>query len=96
MVYYVYILKCSDDTYYPGITSELWKRFEKHESGEYFGSYTSTRLPVSLEYYCSFTNVEQAIETEKRIKKWSQAKKKALIDGDYHKLPNLAKKKFKE
>ncbi|KSA15154.1 putative endonuclease containing a URI domain [Maribacter dokdonensis DSW-8] len=36
-----------------------------------------------------------AIETEKRIKKWSQAKKNALIAGEYEKLPNLAKKKFR-
>ncbi|MEE3225405.1 MAG: GIY-YIG nuclease family protein, partial [Bacteroidota bacterium] len=36
-----------------------------------------------------------AIEFEKKIKKWSQAKKEALIDGKYEKLPNLAKKRFK-
>ncbi len=86
---------CSDDTYYTGITNNLSRRVEEHESGKYFNSYTARRLPVQLVYYCSFTNVEIAIEKEKQIKKWSKAKKEALINGDYEKLPNLAKKKFR-
>jgi putative endonuclease len=45
-------------------------------------------------FYGTFTNAELAIATEKQIKKWSKAKKEALINGDYEKLPNLAKKKF--
>jgi len=48
-----------------------------------------------LVFYCEFTNVEIAIETEKQLKKWSRVKKEALIDGEFEKLPNLAKKKFK-
>tara|TARA_Y100000815_G_C12939477_1_gene348635 strand:+ start:222 stop:368 length:147 start_codon:yes stop_codon:yes gene_type:complete len=48
-----------------------------------------------LVYYCEFTEPELAIEFEKRIKKWSQAKKEALINGEFEKLPNLAKKRFK-
>jgi putative endonuclease len=39
-------------------------------------------------------DIEQAIAFEKKIKKWSQAKKLALIEGRYKDLPNLAKKKF--
>ena len=46
-------------------------------------------------YYCEFTEPDLAIEFEKRIKKWSQVKKVALINGNYEKLPNLAKKRFK-
>ncbi|MGY6647495.1 GIY-YIG nuclease family protein [Wenyingzhuangia sp. IMCC45574] len=95
MIYYVYILYCSDNTYYTGITNNLNRRVEEHETGKHFNSYTSRRLPVQLVYYCSFTNPEVAIAKEKQIKKWSKAKKEALIDGEYEKLPNLAKKKFK-
>ena len=40
-------------------------------------------------------DIEQAIAFEKKIKKWSQAKKIALIEGRYEDLPNLAKKNFK-
>jgi|TARA_R110000744_G_C18989920_1_gene520433 putative endonuclease len=92
--YYVYILECADKTFYTGITSNITERFESHQSGTYKDSYTSKRRPVELIFYCEFTNPNMAIETEKKIKKWSQAKKQALIDGEYDKLPNLAKKKF--
>mgnify|MGYP003673746862 FL=1 len=61
---------------------------------ENLDSYTFSRRPLHLVYYCEFTNVELAIETEKQIKKWSKAKKEALINADYDALPNLAKKKF--
>ena len=94
-VYNVYILRCRDKTYYIGITSDLWERVEQHQSGKYNNSYRSSRRPIELVYYCEFTEPELAIEFEKRIKKWSQAKKEALINGEFEKLPNLAKKRFK-
>jgi putative endonuclease len=68
----------------------------EHQSGKHYGSYTFNRRPVWLMYYAEFTDVNRAIATEKQIKKWSKAKKQALIDGKYEKLPNLAKKKFKK
>ncbi|PCH52514.1 MAG: hypothetical protein COC22_03920 [Flavobacteriaceae bacterium] len=92
--YYVYILKCSDKTYYTGITSQLSKRINEHSTGKHFGSYTYYRRPIELVYYCKFTNVEQAIEMEKQLKKWSRAKKEALINNEFEKLPNLSKKNF--
>ena len=93
-IYFVYILKCSDESYYTGITSNLNKRILEHQSGKYSDSYTSSRLPVELVFYADFTNVGMAIEFEKKIKKWSRAKKEALINDEFDKLPNLAKKKF--
>lgn len=92
---YVYILKCADDTYYTGVTSNLERRIIEHQTGKYQNSYTSTRRPLELVFYCEFTDINIAIEKEKQIKKWSQAKKEALISGNYDALPNLAKKKFK-
>jgi len=92
--YYVYILSCSDKTYYTGVTSDLTERLESHQRGKYANSYTYSRRPVELVYYCEFTEPMKAIAFEKRIKKWSRKKKKALIDGEYDKLPNRAKKKF--
>ena len=95
-MYCVYILLCSDETFYTGITSNLVKRLNEHQSGKHFGSYTFFRRPVELKFYAEFTEVERAIAMEKQIKKWSKAKKQALIDGNYKDLPNLAKKKFNE
>ena len=93
-VYYVYILKCSDQTFYTGITSNLSKRIVEHNNGKHKNSYTFKRRPLTLEFYAEFTNVNIAIENEKQIKKWSKAKKQALINGEFEKLPNLSKKKF--
>jgi putative endonuclease len=92
---YVYILKCSDKTYYTGVTSNLTQRIFQHESGFYPDCYTFKKRPVELVFYCEFTDINIAIEKEEQIKKWSQAKKEALINDDYDSLPNLAKKKFK-
>ena len=52
----------------------------------------TNRRPLKLVYFCNFMDIEQAINFEKKIKKWSQAKKKALIEGRFEDLPNLAKK----
>lgn len=93
--YYVYILKCSDNTFYTGVTSNIDKRLTEHIDGKHKNSYTFNRRPLSLEFYAEFSNVQQAITKEKQIKKWSQKKKVALINGDFDSLPNLAKKKFR-
>ena len=91
---FVYILKCSDTSYYTGVTSNLTSRMFKHNTGFYPDSYTFSKRPLSLVFYCEFTDINLAIETEKQIKKWSRAKKEALINGDFDLLVNLAKKKF--
>jgi len=95
-IYYVYILKCSDDSYYTGITSNLSNRLFEHRSGKHIDSYTFKRRPLELMFYCEFTEVGLAIDTEKQIKKWSRAKKEALINGEFERLSNLAKKKFRK
>jgi putative endonuclease len=92
--YYVYILECSDQTYYTGITSDLNKRIKQHCSGYDKQAYTYRRRPLKLMYFTTFSEVGIAIEFEKRIKKWSRKKKEALIASEYDKLPNLSKKKF--
>ncbi|WP_073178912.1 GIY-YIG nuclease family protein [Flagellimonas flava] len=93
-IFYVYILKCADQTYYTGVTSNLTNRIKQHTEGKYQNSYTFFRRPIILVYFSEFTCIKTAIEKEKQIKKWSKAKKEALIQENYHLLPNLAKKKF--
>ena len=88
--YFVYILECSDRSYYTGITSNLEKRINEHNSGIH-GGYTSRRLPVTLVYSCRFTDVNEAIGREKQIKGWSRKKKEALIKGDFETLVGLSK-----
>lgn len=92
--YYVYILLCSDGTYYTGVTSNLANRIQQHQVGYYPNSYTFKRRPIQQKYYCEFTNVWKAIDFEKQLKKWSKVKKIAFINGKSDLLPELAKKTF--
>ena len=73
---YVHISKCSDKTYYTGVTSNLTQRIFQHESGFFTGSYTHSRRSLKLVFYAEFTDITLAIDSEKQIKKWSKAKKK--------------------
>ncbi|MFC6861214.1 GIY-YIG nuclease family protein [Zunongwangia atlantica] len=88
--YYVYILKCSDSSFYTGITNNLNARLQQHQSGFNKNAYTFKRRPVKLEFYQKFKDVLQAIYFEKKIKKWSRAKKQALILGDWDMIQILA------
>jgi len=65
--YYVYILKCSDESYYTGITNNLEKRFNLHQFGFNKGSYAYNRRPLTLEFHQEFNDVLQAIYFEKKI-----------------------------
>ena len=67
----------------------------QHQLAFYPDCYTVSRRPVELVFYAEFTNIEFAIDKEKQIKKWSRAKKEALINGEYDAIPNLTKKHFK-
>ncbi|KGD68552.1 GIY-YIG nuclease family protein [Flavobacterium aquatile] len=91
---YVYILKCADDSYYTGVTSNLQQRMFQHDTAFYPDCYTATKRPLELVFYAEFTDINLAFEKEKQIKKWSRLKKEALINGNYDALTNLAKKNF--
>ena len=89
---FVYILECSDGSYYTGSTrSSLERRLDEHNSGS-FGGYTSSRRPVRLVYSEAFANITDAIKAERQIKGWGRNKKRALIDGDFDRLKLLSKR----
>ena len=91
--YFVYILRCADGSYYTGITNNVERRLGEHEAG-HPGSYTYTRRPFQLVYTEHFRYVLDAIAWEKHVKRWSRAKKEALIAGDWEKLPILARSAY--
>ena len=91
---YVYILLCSDGSYYTGVTSDLEKRLIQHNTGYFTTCYTFYSRPLQLVFYEGFISIVKSIEIEKQIKKWSRKKKEALIRGDYDLLKELAKKKI--
>ena len=90
--YYVYILKCSDGSYYTGITNYLEKRIYEHQAGLVSKCYTHNRRPLKCVYSADFNDVGLAIQSEKQIKGWGRKKKEALIKGDYKNLKILAKR----
>ncbi len=92
--YYVYILECSDKSYYTGVTNNLEVRVNQHNAREDTSSYVYSRRPVKLVWSTHFNSIENAIALEKKIKSWSRAKKEALIAGNFEALKALAKKKF--
>ncbi len=94
MNYYVYILKCSDSKYYTGITNNLERRLNEHNEGINKSCYTYTRRPLKLVYKANFTNPEEAIKWEKKIKNWSRKKKEALMTESWDNLVEFSKSKF--
>ncbi len=86
---WVYILKCSDGSYYTGSTTDIDSRMHEHESGVYDG-YTAARRPVKLVWSDDFPDSDQAFDVERQIKGWTRSKKEALIRGDFTLLHELA------
>jgi putative endonuclease len=78
-MYYLYILKCADKTLYTGITTDLKRRLEEHNSLKLGARYTKIRRPVVLVYSKKFRNRSEASIEEARIKKLSRSEKLKLI-----------------
>jgi putative endonuclease len=89
--YYVYILLCSDDSYYVGMTNDLERRLIQHQGKTSKFTYTSTRLPISLVWYLQYTNPTEAISIEKQIKGWTRRKKESLINENWQDLVEFSK-----
>ncbi len=87
---WVYILECSDASYYTGSTIDLQGRLVKHGEGA-VSSWTASRLPVKLVFQQDFYTMDEAINAERQIKGWSRAKKEALMAGNFDLLVELAK-----
>ncbi len=87
---YVYILKCSDDSFYTGSTRNIEKRVWEHNQG-LGANYTKDRLPVKVVFCEQFERIEDAFFREKQIQGWSRKKKIALIERRYFDLIELSK-----
>jgi putative endonuclease len=87
---WVYILKCSDGSYYTGSTVDLQQRLAAHNA-KIINGYTAKRLPVELVYCCEMPTIHDAFLRERQIKGWSRKKKEALINGEWDKLVEYSK-----
>ncbi|MBU1424714.1 MAG: GIY-YIG nuclease family protein [Gammaproteobacteria bacterium] len=91
-MFWVYMLRCSDGSYYTGHTDYLEARIGLHQSGECDG-YTQSRLPVELIWSQECCTREEALAAEMQIKGWSRKKKEALMRGDWAEVSRLAHSK---
>ena len=80
MSYFVYILECSDGSLYTGITTDIIKRLDEHNTKDTGAKYTKARRPVKLLYKESSENRSTASKREYAIKKLTRLKKLQLID----------------
>ncbi len=87
---YMYILRCSDGSYYTGSTNNVEMRLYQHQNGK-GAKYTKKRLPIKLVYVEEFERMDEAFYREKQIQGWSKKKKSALIAGDFDRLSHLSK-----
>ena len=87
--YHVYMLRCSDGSYYVGHTNDLEQRLAAHERGAIEG-YTLSRRPVELVFSDRFSTRLEAFRRERQIKGWSMFRKEALIKGDWDGLVGLS------
>ena len=91
MAFHVYILKCSDGSFYTGHTDNLERRLFEHQQKVHGSCYTASRLPVKLVFQECFPSREEALASEMQIKGWSRKKKQALIDHNWELISKLAK-----
>ena len=89
----VYILRCSDGSFYVGSTWDLERRLGQHNLG-LGAAYTKRRRPVELAWSVEYDRVDEAYAAEKRIGGWSRAKRQALIDGHTELLPGLSSRSW--
>lgn len=79
-MYYLYILRCSDNSFYCGQTNNLQRRIKEHNSNDSKSAiYTKIRRPVKLVYFEKYKTIQEAMKREFEIKKWPKVKKEALV-----------------
>ena len=84
----------ADGAYYVGLTSDVPSRVEIHDAGK-GPRFTAIRRPVTLAYSKPFETQAQARQREIQLKKWSRAKKEALIAGDMNRLHDLSVRRIR-
>jgi putative endonuclease len=89
-LYYVYMLRCFDGTFYIGVTNDIHRRFHEHCTGYLESSYTHSRRPLQLVYAGEFERIIDAIAFEKQLKGWGHRKKRAFAERDWPLLKRLA------
>lgn len=81
--YYVYMLQCFDGTFYVGVTNDIERRYGEHCYGIDPMCYTFNRRPLQLAYVGEFGEILDALDFEKKLKRWTHRKKRAFAQGKW-------------
>ncbi len=95
-LYYVYMLRCFDGTFYVGMTNDVERRVGEHRFGLDPDCYTYNRRPLVVAHVSEFQWVQEAIAWEKHVKGWSHRKKRAFAEGAWADLKRYARGKNKK
>lgn len=83
-MWFVYLLRCSDNSLYCGITNNLNRRIDEHNSSSKGAKYTKNRRPVTLVYSASVENRSEASKLEAKIKKMTKKQKEEMAERGGH------------
>lgn len=88
-MYYLYLLRCTDNSLYCGQTKDLQRRVKEHNDDDSKSKYTRARRPVKLVYFEKYSTLQKVMRREIQIKRWTKAKKEALVKGGSRLLKRL-------
>ncbi|KKP61724.1 MAG: hypothetical protein US48_C0009G0005 [Candidatus Levybacteria bacterium GW2011_GWA2_37_36] len=88
-MYFIYLLRCSDNSLYCGQTKNLKRRIKEHNSNDSKSKYTRARRPVKLVYFEKYKTINKALKREFEIKKMTKGKKEELIINLQNNLNHL-------
>jgi len=79
-IWYFYVVQCSDNTLYAGVTTNINRRIQEHNTNNLGAKYTKTRRPVKLIYHKFFENRSTAQKAEYKFKKLTRKQKEKIIN----------------
>ena len=80
MKWFLYILQCSDGTYYTGVTTDMKRRLHEHNNSNRGAKYTKTRRPVKLIYFSEYESRSSAQKAEYKFKQLTRKQKESIIN----------------
>ena len=78
-MWFVYIIKCADETLYTGITTDIQRRLSEQNSSDKWAKYTKMRRPVEMVFSQVCEDRSQASKLEYKIKKYTKQQKLTII-----------------
>ncbi len=93
MTYHIYMLRCADGTLYTGVTTDIARRVEEHNTSPRAARYTRSRRPVELVYAEKAASRSAALVREAAIKRYTRATKEALAQSGHATKKKGAKRK---